>query len=97
MNDTPAEGLTELAWERSALAFSGVGLALLKPSVPFGPSRPVLGWSILVMAAVLFLTGRVSRRQTGRAASPLWRNRVVTTTAVLVSIAAFVIALAPQA
>jgi hypothetical protein len=96
VNDAPAEGLTELAWERSALAFSGVGLALLKPSVPFGPSRPVLGWSILVLAAALFFIGRVSRSTSGRAASLLWRVCVVSATAVLVSIAALVIAVAPQ-
>jgi hypothetical protein len=96
VNDAPPEGLTELAWERSALAFSGVGLALLKPSVPFGPSRPILGWSILVLAAALFFIGRVSRSTSGRAASLLWRVRVVSATAVLVSIAALVIAVAPQ-
>jgi uncharacterized membrane protein YidH (DUF202 family) len=96
MNDAPADGRTELAWERSALAFTGVGLALLKPSVPFGPSRPVLGWSILVLAATLFVTGRVSRRASDRAASSLCRVRVVSATAVLVSIAALVIAVAPQ-
>jgi uncharacterized membrane protein YidH (DUF202 family) len=96
VNDAPAEGLTDLAWERSALAFSGVGLALLKPSVPFGPSRPVLGWSILGLAAALFFIGRVSRSRSGRGASLLWRVRAVTATAVLVSIAALVIAVAPQ-
>ncbi|HEY7134109.1 MAG TPA: hypothetical protein VIB48_03510 [Acidimicrobiia bacterium] len=96
MIDTPAEGLTALAWERSALAFSGVGLAMLKPSVPFGPSRPVMGWSILAIAAALFLTGRASRGRLGRTVPRVWRIRVVATAAVLVGVAGFVIAVAPQ-
>jgi uncharacterized membrane protein YidH (DUF202 family) len=38
-----AVGRTDLAWVRSALAFGGVGAAMLKNLAPVGRARPVEG------------------------------------------------------
>jgi uncharacterized membrane protein YidH (DUF202 family) len=49
---------TDLAWVRSALAFGGVGVALLKDFKPLGKARPVDGFvAIALAAAVLLLAG----------------------------------------
>jgi uncharacterized membrane protein YidH (DUF202 family) len=55
---TGAGQRTDLAWVRSALAFGGVGAAMLKSFAPFGRARPVDGVAALVLgAAVLLLAG----------------------------------------
>lgn len=60
-----ATGRTNLAWARSALAFGGVGAAMLKGLAPFGKARPVvgliaifLGVAIVVLAAAYMLRSR---------------------------------------
>ena len=58
-----AVGRTDLAWARSALAFGGVGAAMLKGLAPIGKARPVIG-SIAIflgVAVVLLATGYVLR------------------------------------
>jgi uncharacterized membrane protein YidH (DUF202 family) len=53
-----AVGRTDLAWVRSALAFGGVGAAMLKNLAPVGRARPVegaiaisLGVAVVLLAA----------------------------------------------
>jgi uncharacterized membrane protein YidH (DUF202 family) len=52
---TGAGQRTDLAWVRSALAFGGVGAAMLKSFAPFGRARPVDGIVALVLAAAVLL------------------------------------------
>jgi uncharacterized membrane protein YidH (DUF202 family) len=52
---TGAGQRTDLAWVRSALAFGGVGAAMLKSFAPFGRARPVDGIVALALAAAVLL------------------------------------------
>ncbi len=52
---TDAGQRTDLAWVRSALAFGGVGAAMLRSFAPLGPARPVDGILALVLAAAVLL------------------------------------------
>ncbi len=56
---------TDLAWVRSALAFGGVGAAMLKSFAPLGRARPVDGIAALVLSAavVLLAAGYLMRRR----------------------------------
>jgi uncharacterized membrane protein YidH (DUF202 family) len=60
-----ATGRTNLAWARSALAFGGVGAAMLKGLAPIGKARPVvgviaifLGVAVVALAAAYMLRSR---------------------------------------
>jgi uncharacterized membrane protein YidH (DUF202 family) len=76
-NDEPSDtGLaaerTELAWGRSALSLFACGAAVAKggiPRVSESAARPVVGASLLVLGAVVWLTGLPLARQRSRAAS----------------------------
>lgn len=50
-----AMGRTDLAWARSALAFGGVGAAMLKGLAPIGKARPVVGMIAIILGAAVLL------------------------------------------
>ncbi|MGN6794520.1 MAG: DUF202 domain-containing protein [Streptosporangiaceae bacterium] len=69
---------TELAWSRSAIAFFGLGAAVLK-------FRPVTAVPILLLGAMVWLVGHISPRS-GRA-GVLGERRVLVVTVAVTSLA----------
>jgi uncharacterized membrane protein YidH (DUF202 family) len=87
-----AEERTDLAWVRSALAFGGVGVAMIKGLKTFGPAKPVDGVAILVLAAaVLLLAGGYLIRRRGEQSASHRSLLLVSTGAVAVGLIAIVI------
>lgn len=63
---------TELAWGRSALSLFACGAAVAKGGVPHlgdGTARPVVGGSLLLLGAIVWLAGLPLARQRARAAA----------------------------
>ena len=80
-----ARARTELAWDRTAIAFAALGGAILK-------SRPYAGIPILVVSALIWELGRLAR-PSGTARSRPWHLLVITVAITSVSIVALVISL----
>jgi uncharacterized membrane protein YidH (DUF202 family) len=74
-----AKARTSLAWTRTALSFAAVGGVILKRDIP-------PGLIVLVLAAVIWLTGRLTHHLRGRLV-------LVTATIVAVSLVALALAL----
>ena len=69
---------TQLAWGRSALSLFACGAAVAKggiPRVSEGTARPIVGATLLVLGAVVWLTGLPLARQRSQHASPELRRR----------------------
>ena len=98
---------TELAWGRSALALFACGAVVAKGGGPTGAasSRPVIGSVLLVLGAVVWLSGLPLARQRARVASidgarRSARQRELAPVAIgtaLVGLAAFVLAVVAAA
>jgi uncharacterized membrane protein YidH (DUF202 family) len=80
-----ARGRTRLAWTRTAIAFAAVGGAVLKTNI-------VAGAVVLVLAPVIWLTGRLSRG--GDCGQPRpGELRLIALAVILVALVVLVIAL----
>lgn len=69
---------TELAWGRSALSLFACGAAVARGGVPrVGESsaRPVVGGAMLLLGAIVWLSGLPLARQRARAASAVGSGR----------------------
>jgi uncharacterized membrane protein YidH (DUF202 family) len=77
---------TELAWDRTGIAFAALGGAVLK-------TAPVVGLLILMISAAIFLLARASRPR-HRAGGPRQRRSLllITIAVTVVSLAALVLA-----
>jgi membrane-associated PAP2 superfamily phosphatase len=101
--DGPAAGLpdgdveiTDLAWDRSALAMAVVGLLLVKQALPKELAHPAVGWIVIGLAAVLLLVGysyRRHRRSLDRASR--LALRLVSASTAVIGVIAFLVALVP--
>jgi hypothetical protein len=92
MTDPLLDPRDNLAWDRSALAFAAVGLALIIRAGRLGPARPATGWLIIAIAACVAMTGITyrTRRRPSADARAVIAQLAVTTTAL--GIVAFVVA-----
>jgi uncharacterized membrane protein YidH (DUF202 family) len=84
-----AQERTDLAWVRTAIGFAALGGAILKVS-------PVLGFPVLAMSALVWMIGRVARRDGGPGAGGGERRGLllmITIAVTVVSIVALVVAL----
>jgi uncharacterized membrane protein YidH (DUF202 family) len=93
MTDPPLDPRDELAWDRSALAFAAVGLALITRAGHLGSARPATGWLIVAIATCVAATGiayRARRRASADVRAALAQVAAATTA---LGVVAFVVAL----
>lgn len=77
---------TRLAWTRSAISFAAIGAAISK-------ARPLIGVPLLVLSALIWLTGRM-RQAPDQASAAASRVKLVTIGVIVVAVVALVIVFA---
>ncbi len=77
---------TGLAWTRSAISFAAIGVVILR-------QRPLVGIPVLILSAVVWITGHAQRKP-GRAGLGPRRVLFVTVCVTVIAAAALAIALA---
>jgi uncharacterized membrane protein YidH (DUF202 family) len=80
----------EFAWHRSGLAFAGIGLAIVRRSLPYVAARPTLGAVLITVGVTLTLAAVVWRAVAYQPRTRRAQLRLATGGALLIGVIALI-------